>query len=54
MKCLILHTDSNNSMTLFAEKIIDFYSNLEFKGNLPDGISVMNPFSNNGYQIILQ
>lgn len=30
-------------MTLLADRIIDFYANLEFKGILPDGISVMNP-----------
>jgi len=31
-------------MTTFAEKIISFCKELEFKGSLPPGISVMNPF----------
>jgi hypothetical protein len=31
----------------FAESVIEFFSDLEFKGTLPDGISVMNPFSDN-------
>ncbi|HOW09395.1 MAG TPA: DUF4918 family protein [Bacteroidales bacterium] len=30
-------------MATFAEKVIDFYRDLEFTGRLPDGISVMNP-----------
>lgn len=34
-------------MDTFAERIIDFYSTLEFKGNLPPGISIMNPFREN-------
>lgn len=31
----------------FGEKIISFLKDLEFNGSLPEGISVMNPFSNN-------
>jgi hypothetical protein len=31
----------------FADKIISFYRELEFKGTLPDGISIMNPFKEN-------
>lgn len=31
-------------MITLAEKIIDFNKHLEFKGNLPNGISIMNPF----------
>lgn len=31
----------------FAERIISFLKDLEFKGSLPDGISVMNPFRDN-------
>jgi hypothetical protein len=34
-------------MTSFAERIIDFYINLNFKGELPAGISIMNPFREN-------
>jgi hypothetical protein len=34
-------------MYLFAEKVIDFYSRLEFEGTLPSGISIMNPFREN-------
>ncbi|HCI55811.1 MAG TPA: DUF4918 family protein [Bacteroidales bacterium] len=34
-------------METFGSKIINFYKNLDFKGNLPDGISLMNPFRNN-------
>jgi hypothetical protein len=34
-------------MKSFAEKIISFYGNLDFKGSLPPGISVMNPFKVN-------
>jgi len=31
-------------MLTFAERIISFNKNLDFKGELPDGISIMNPF----------
>lgn len=31
----------------FAEKIIDFNSNLDYRGALPDGIRIMNPFRDN-------
>mgnify|MGYP000942415173 CR=1 FL=1 len=34
-------------MEIFGNKVINFYRNLDFKGNLPDGISLMNPFRNN-------
>jgi hypothetical protein len=34
-------------MKSFAEKIISFYSELDFQGELPPGISVMNPFRTN-------
>lgn len=34
-------------MTTFADKIILFNKNLEYKGNLPDGIWIMNPFKEN-------
>ena len=30
-----------------GEKIIDFYSKLEFKGAIPQGISIMNPYREN-------
>ena len=33
-------------MITFAEKIISFCSALDFRGSLPDGISIMNPFRN--------
>jgi hypothetical protein len=29
---------------MLSEKIIDFYKNLHFTGQLPDGINIMNPF----------
>ena len=31
----------------FSEKIISFLGDLEFKGSLPEGVSIMNPFSDN-------
>jgi Domain of unknown function (DUF4918) len=31
----------------FAEKVISFFKELEYKGSLPGGISVMNPFREN-------
>jgi hypothetical protein len=34
-------------MEIFAEKVIGFYSTLEFEGKLPAGISIMNPFRSN-------
>lgn len=34
-------------MGTFAEEVISFCNEIEFKGNLPDGISIMNPFRNN-------
>ncbi len=36
-----------NSVQTLAEKIIEFYKNLDFTGKLPAGISVMNPYKNN-------
>lgn len=32
---------------MFAEEVIQFYKKLEFKGSLPDGIAIMNPFREN-------
>lgn len=34
-------------MKTIGEKIINFYRNLEFKGSLPPGISIMNPYREN-------
>lgn len=34
-------------MGTFAGEVISFCSDIEFKGILPDGISIMNPFMNN-------
>lgn len=34
-------------MTTFAEKVISFCKEVEFKGTLPNGISIMNPFREN-------
>lgn len=34
-------------MSSFAEKVIAFFSDLEFSGQLPAGISIMNPFNKN-------
>jgi hypothetical protein len=34
-------------MNTFAERIVFFCSELDFKGHLPEGISVMNPFREN-------
>jgi hypothetical protein len=34
-------------MTTFAEKVIDFNSQLDFSGTLPEGIKIMNPFKEN-------
>ncbi len=31
----------------FARKVIEFYRNLEFKGTLPEGVRIMNPFREN-------
>lgn len=33
----------------FADKAIAFFHNLEFRGSLPEGISIMNPFRENSY-----
>ena len=32
---------------MFAEKVVSFLNELEFKGSLPSGISIMNPFRDN-------
>jgi len=32
---------------MFADSVIQFFRELDFKGSLPDGISVMNPFRGN-------
>ena len=34
-------------MTTFADKIISFNKNISYKGNLPDNVSIMNPFKEN-------
>lgn len=34
-------------MMTFADKIISFYSDINFEGKLPEGISLMNPFRDN-------
>ena len=34
-------------MASFAEQVISFCDELEYKGSLPEGISIMNPFKNN-------
>ena len=31
----------------FAQKVVSFYSLLEFTGTLPEGIAIMNPFREN-------
>jgi len=48
MKSLFLHINPMSNMYSFAEKVISFCHNLEFSGRLPDGISIMNPFRDNG------
>lgn len=37
----------------FAEKAISFFNGLEFKGRLPEGIHIMNPFRENQYVLPL-
>lgn len=32
---------------MFSEAVIQFFGRLEYKGSLPDGISIMNPFRDN-------
>jgi len=34
-------------MSTFADKVITFYSGLDFKGILPSGVSVLNPYRTN-------
>ena len=38
---------TNNELPTLAEKIIGFNSKLDFRGTLPDGIRIMNPFREN-------
>lgn len=38
-------------MKTFAEKIIDFNNKIDFKGELPPGISIMNPFKENPHSL---
>jgi hypothetical protein len=35
-------------MPFFADKVISFFADLQFTGNLPAGVSIMNPFTGNG------
>ncbi len=35
-------------MKTFADKIIEFNLSLDFKGSLPEGIKIMNPFKDDG------
>jgi hypothetical protein len=37
----------------FAEKIIDFNKKVDFKGSLPKGISIMNPFKENPEALLI-
>jgi hypothetical protein len=37
----------NFGMKTFADKVIAFNKQIDFKGNLPEGISIMNPFREN-------
>lgn len=39
---------------MFAEKVLDFYTNLDFTDPLPEGIRVMNPYKNNEIREILK
>ena len=32
---------------MFAEKVVSFFKELEYKGSLPPGVSIMNPFRDN-------
>jgi hypothetical protein len=34
-------------MDTFADRILDFYSGIDFNGSLPPGISIMNPYRDN-------
>lgn len=36
-----------HKMKSFAEKVIEFNSNLQYSGNLPEGFEVLNPFFDN-------
>lgn len=48
MKYLFLHINQKRYMYSFAEKVITFCCDLDFSGQLPAGISIMNPFRENG------
>lgn len=48
MKYLFLHINQKMYMYSFAEKVITFCRDLDFSGQLPAGISIMNPFRENG------
>jgi hypothetical protein len=41
---------------MFCDRVIQFYNQLHFQGNLPEGVQIMNPFSGNPHirQIITQ
>lgn len=40
-------------MQTFAERVVDFNRNLVYRGNLPDGFQVMNPFMDNPETMIV-
>ncbi len=48
MKYLFLYINQKMYMYSFAEKVITFCRDLDFSGQLPAGISIMNPFRENG------
>ena len=37
----------NNNMTAIAKNIIHFNKNLQYKGTLPEGYQVLNPYTDN-------
>lgn len=45
MLYLCSYLSSTKMKNTFADRIINFYDNLEIKMTLPEGVSVMNPFS---------
>jgi hypothetical protein len=53
MKYLFLHINQKRYMYSFAEKVITFCRDLDFPGQLPAGISIMNPFMENGEVLAL-
>lgn len=40
-------------MTTFGEKVIDFHQQLDFKGKLPPGYRVLNPFNDNPETLVV-